>query len=113
MNSDGHQRTLPGTVIEQAIAWGKYAPAIHRWESLTRPAPAPTEPNRNGRPRLAAAFPEWMMGLPAGWVTDVPDLSRAEQLKAIGNGVCPPQAVAAIRELLELRRLTIQQEVAA
>ncbi|MGZ9830249.1 hypothetical protein ACXYTP_25375, partial [Tsukamurella ocularis] len=72
-----------------------------------RPAPAPTEPNRNRRPRLAAAFPEWMMGLPAGWVTDVPDLSRAEQLKAIGNGVCPPQAVAAIRELLELRRLTM------
>ena len=89
------------------VSWGKYAPAIHRWEALTRPAPAPTEPNRNGRPRLAAAFPEWMMGLPAGWVTDVPDLSRAEQLKAIGNGVCPPQAVAAIRELLELRRLTM------
>ena len=82
--------------------WGKYAPAIRRWESLTRPAPAPTEPNRNGRPRLNARFAEWMMGLADGHVTDVPDLSRADQLKAIGNGVCPPQAVAALHQLLAM-----------
>ena len=82
--------------------WGKYAPAIRRWENLTRPAPAPTEPNRNGRPRLNAAFAEWMMGLPAGWVTSVPGISRADQLKAIGNGVCPPQCFAAVRILLEM-----------
>jgi DNA (cytosine-5)-methyltransferase 1 len=41
-----------------------------------------------------------MMGLPAGWVTDVPDLSRTEQLKALGNGVVPQQAAAALRHLL-------------
>ena len=37
------------------------------------------------------------MGLPAGWVTS-PDigLSRADQLKAIGNGVVPQQAAAAL-----------------
>jgi hypothetical protein len=29
------------------------------------------------------------MGLPAGWVTDVPGLGRNEQLKALGNGVVP------------------------
>lgn len=42
-----------------------------------------------------------MMGLPAGWVTDVPGLSRNDQLHAIGNGVMPQQGAAAIRLLLE------------
>jgi DNA (cytosine-5)-methyltransferase 1 len=41
-----------------------------------------------------------MMGLPAGWVTDVPDLSRNDQLKALGNGVLPQQAAAAVRFML-------------
>lgn len=40
------------------------------------------------------------MGLPAGWVTDVPDLGRNEQLKALGNGVVPQQAAEALRLLL-------------
>ena len=35
------------------------------------------------------------MGLPAGWVTDVPGLTRAEELKALGNGVVPQQASVA------------------
>jgi len=83
-------------------AWGKYAPAIARWENLTRPPPSPTEPNRNGKPRLSASFSEWLMGWPEGWVTN-PEigLSRAAQLKVIGNGVVPQQAVAALRKLLE------------
>ena len=42
-----------------------------------------------------------MMGLPDGWVTDVPGLSRNDQLNAIGNGVMPQQGAAAIRLLLE------------
>ena len=41
-----------------------------------------------------------MMGLPDGWVTDVPDLTRNEQLKALGNGVVPAQAAAALVHLL-------------
>lgn len=40
------------------------------------------------------------MGLPAGWVTDVPGLSRSAQLKALGNGVVPQQAALALRLLL-------------
>ena len=81
--------------------WGKYAPAIARWEALTRPAPAPTEPNRNGKPRLNPAFSEWMMGWPAGWVTDpVIGISRNDQLRIVGNGVCSQQAAAALRYLL-------------
>ena len=82
--------------------WGKYAPAIARWEQLTRPAPNPTEPNRNGNPRLNPAFSEWMMGWPAGWVTDVPGISRNDQLRIIGNGVVVMQAVSAFQWLLNL-----------
>jgi len=41
-----------------------------------------------------------MMGLPEGWVTDVPGLTRAQQLRALGNGVVPQQAAAALRLLL-------------
>lgn len=40
------------------------------------------------------------MGLPVGWVTDVPGLTRNEALKALGNGVVPQQAAAALRLLL-------------
>ena len=84
-----------------ATAWGKYEPAIRRWEQLTRPAPAPTEPNKNGNPRLSAAFSEWLMGWPDGWVTyPAIGISRNDQLRIVGNGVCPQQAAAALRFLL-------------
>jgi DNA (cytosine-5)-methyltransferase 1 len=47
-----------------------------------------------------------MMGLPRGWVTAVPGLSRTQQLKALGNGVVPQQAAAALRMLLARSRST-------
>jgi len=99
----GHTRQLVDEVLSDSSRWGKYAPAIARWEAVTRPAPAPTEPNRNGNPRLAPAFAEWMMGWPAGWVTD-PEIgiNRASQLRIIGNGVVPQQACAALRQLLQV-----------
>lgn len=81
--------------------WGPYEPAIRRWEHVTgREAPRPTEPGRTGE-RLSPRFVEFLMGLPAGWVTDVPGLSRNAQLKALGNGVVPAQAEMALRLLLE------------
>jgi DNA (cytosine-5)-methyltransferase 1 len=40
------------------------------------------------------------MGLPAGWVTDVPGLSRNQQLHALGNGCVPQQVALALRLLL-------------
>lgn len=43
------------------------------------------------------------MGLPDGWVTDVPGIHRNAQLKAIGNGVVPQQALLALR-LLDARQ---------
>lgn len=70
-----------------------FGPAIRRWEHVTgRPAPCPTEPGTRGNRRLSPVFTEWLMGLPAGWVTDVPDVPRKEQLKILGNGVVPQQA---------------------
>lgn len=81
--------------------WGSYGPAIRRWEHiLGRPGPAPTEPGRNAEPRLSPAFVEWLMGLPEGWVTGVPGISRNSQLKALGNGVIPQQAAYALSLLL-------------
>ena len=88
--------------VEPQTRWGRYEEAIRRWEViLGRPAPEPTEPGKNGNPRLNPELPEWMMGLPEGWVTGVPELSRHNQLKAIGNGCVPQQAAAALRLLLE------------
>jgi DNA (cytosine-5)-methyltransferase 1 len=82
--------------------FGQYAPAIARWESTTGlPAPSPTEPTgRGGAHRLSPRFTEWMMGLPAGWITDVPDVTRNEALKLCGNGVVQQQAFAAICDAL-------------
>lgn len=78
------------------VDWGVYEPAIRRWEQITgRPAPAPTEPGKTGQ-RLSPRFVEWMMGAPDGWVTNVPDLSRNAQLKALGNGVVTLQAIYAL-----------------
>lgn len=88
--------------------WGKYAPAIRRWESVIgRPAPALTVLTKGGKPKLSPRFVEWLMGLPAGWVVDVPGLTRNQQLHALGNGVCPQQAAFAIRMLLT--RLALQE----
>lgn len=91
--------TLTDT-IRKPQDWGQYAGAIARWESLTRPAPAPTELGPKGSPRLSARFSEWMMGLPDGWITNVPGITRNEALKAAGNGVVPQQADAALRLML-------------
>lgn len=83
------------------VEWGEYTAAISRWSSvLGRPAPYPTEPGRTGRPRLAAVFVEWLMGLPQGWVTGVAGVSRTAQLRALGNGVIPAQAATAVTLLL-------------
>lgn len=82
------------------VQWGDYEPAIHRWEALTRPAPAPTDT----KGRLSPRFVEWMMGLPDGWVCDVPDTNRTAQLKMLGNGIVPQQAAAAWHQLAHIER---------
>lgn len=77
------------------MSWGEYEPAVRLWESITRPAPAPTLPDgKNGNHRLNAEFTSWMMGYSAGWVTDI--LTRNPAIKACGNGVVPQQAFVAL-----------------
>jgi DNA (cytosine-5)-methyltransferase 1 len=49
--------------------------------------------------RLTPVFTEWMMGLPDGWVTCTPGLTKNAMAKALGNGVVRQQAVAALRLL--------------
>lgn len=99
----GYANVRETVVNEVDESWGKFAPAIKRWEQVTgREAPSPTKPDgKEGQHRLSAEFTEWMMGLPDGWVTS-PDigLTRNEALKACGNGVVPQQAVLAFRSLL-------------
>lgn len=75
---------LPAAVQPQRF--GKYAAAVARHEAAYGlSAPDPTEPGRNGRPRLSPEFPEWMQGLPRGHLTDV--VGRPAALKLAGNGV--------------------------
>lgn len=85
-------------------SFGPYAAAITRWEQVTgRAAPPATTPSRRpgGTPQLSARFVEWMMGLPDGHVTG-PDLnlSRAHQLRLLGNGVVLQQAALAVNTLI-------------
>lgn len=84
--------------------WGDYGQAIERWQRIHGGAPAPVEQRENGKYRLNAGFAEWMMGLEPGHVTGVPGVTRNEQLKAIGNGVQPQQAIAALEDMLNARK---------
>lgn len=100
---------------ELHLRWGINADAIARWALIHGEPPPIIVDHIAGyaheailghrfpdiRPGINPAFVEWMMGLPEGWVTETPGLGRPDQLKCIGNGVCPPQGAAAIRHLLE------------
>lgn len=115
-------------VAAEPGCWGDYAPAVARWEHITdQPTPPPTEPGVLNRSRvrqcahetgmdgwaataairaglwgarLSPRFSEWLMGLPPGWVTATPGVSRSGALTAIGNGQVPQCAAAALRALL-------------
>lgn len=80
--------------------WGRYEPSIRRWETISgTAAPFPAQRARGGRFRLNEAFTEWVMGV-GGWVTDVPGLPYYARIRALGNGVVPRQAAAALRLLV-------------
>lgn len=83
--------------------WSDYRPAIDRWAAVVgRRPPRPMVKGRLGGRSISARFIEWHMGLPEGWVTDVQGLNREQQITALGNGVVPQQAAAAICELLSV-----------
>ena len=80
--------------------WGRYADAIARWEHIIgRSAPAPALLNYADGPRPAPRFVEWLMSLPTGWVTNTDQLTQNQQITALGNGVLPLQACAALRSV--------------
>ena len=95
----GDERLLKGIAAESA--WGPYAEAIARWGAIHGPAPAPTKTGKKGGRKLNPEFASWMMGAPAGWITDVPGLTDTQATHAIGNGVVPHQCAAALRILLD------------
>ncbi len=55
----------------------------------------------DGKHQLSPVFVEWMMGLDEGHVTGIDGVSRANQLKMLGNGVVPQQAYEALRRMKE------------
>jgi DNA (cytosine-5)-methyltransferase 1 len=71
----------------------RYREAVERWERVLERAAPPGLVDG----RLNVRFVEWMMGLPAGHVTD--HVSRRHALQMLGNGVVPQQAAAAFRAL--------------
>lgn len=96
------------TACSTLDGWGPYEPAIRRWETVTgRPAPQPTEPNKNGRPRLTAEFDEWIMGVPEGWITGLDSIPYGAKMKMCGNGVVPQQALLALHILFDDQDLTM------
>jgi DNA (cytosine-5)-methyltransferase 1 len=96
----GHN-AVPRRLGTTAISsWGPYQAAIRRWELVVgRLAPLAVERGTRGQARLSPAFSEWLMGLPAGFVTDL-GLPYGAQHRAIGNGVVPQQAEAALMQLV-------------
>jgi DNA (cytosine-5)-methyltransferase 1 len=86
----------PGAVA--ASRFGDYATAVCRHEALLGgPAPKPTEPGTKGKPRLTAAFPEWMCAFPVGWITD--HVGRSAAIRIAGNSVVWPAAAYAYSTL--------------
>lgn len=86
---------------EMRLRWGDSAPAILTWAILTGHTPPPIVGDRHDyRAETTTEFIEWLMGLPPGWVTGVPRLTRNQQLKALGNGVVPQAAATALQDLL-------------
>jgi DNA (cytosine-5)-methyltransferase 1 len=93
-----------GDIRDLTQRWGRFAPAIARWEHITgRPAPAAGVLHHTGVPKPNPAMIEWLMGLEPGWVTNsAHGLTLPQQLTALGNGVMPAQAEAALRHLRTL-----------
>jgi DNA (cytosine-5)-methyltransferase 1 len=98
---------LPGVAVRLDERWNSselgvdYGPAVRRWASIVgRPAPSPVAPDARGNLRVSPAAYEWLMGWPAGWITDVPGIPRPELLRIAGNGVVPQQTIAGHRYLM-------------
>jgi DNA (cytosine-5)-methyltransferase 1 len=105
---------VPNLSDLRTVDWSKIEPRELWTHIVAAPSPPTTRAPRRGERRRAAAletrlspaFVEHLMGLPPGWVTNLP-LPRTAQLRALGNGVVPQQAAYAVSLLLaDLATLT-------
>jgi DNA (cytosine-5)-methyltransferase 1 len=88
-----HTRTAWSQPLPR-VAGSRYGAALREWSSIVgRTYPTPVKQGRSN-----PAFLEWMMGLPAGWVTGH-GLTPSQELKMLGNGVVPQQAALALHLL--------------
>tara|TARA_R110002074_G_scaffold39995_1_gene107226 strand:- start:339 stop:1316 length:978 start_codon:yes stop_codon:yes gene_type:complete len=84
------------TETRRLSSFGAYEPAVRRWEqTLGRTAPVPVDERG-----INNSFVEWMMGLPENHVCNQ-GLTRTAELKMLGNGVVPQQALLALALLNE------------
>jgi len=93
---------LPSAAYRSAdtFDFAEFQPVIDRWAGVVGRRPTyPVLTGAHGAPVNSPRFVEWMMGLPEGWVTDIPALSVADMLQLLGNGVVPQQAALAITKL--------------
>jgi len=103
---DGTDREIDGcSDTDDSYADNEYKPYDGKMQGLGRRFTSRCEMYMQTPPdaldqtdKLNAEFVEYMMGLPKGWVTGI-GLTRAQQLKMLGNGVVPQQAEYAL-ELL-------------
>ena len=80
---------------------GQRAYATRVWVDQQGYAPrALTHPSDKLYPDPAGEFYEWAMGLPEGWITDVPGVTNDEVIRMAGNGVVPQQATLALELLI-------------
>ena len=103
--SSGYEKTQSSSEVITSDSGSEYIPSVGNVQRLGRRFTTRREMHLQTVPnaldqtgKLNAAFVEYMMGLPSGWVTNI-DISRAQQLKILGNGVVPQQAEYAL-ELL-------------
>ena len=88
-NGNGHGKSL-AIETRRATFADTYGYALGYWSALMgRTYPKPT----------SAAFEEWLMGLPAGWITAIPGVTEQQAHKLAGNGVVPQQAALALSGL--------------
>lgn len=88
-NGNGHGKSL-AIETRRATFADTYGYALGYWSALMgRTYPKPT----------SAAFEEWLMGLPAGWITAIPGVTEQQAHKLAGNGVVPQQAAMALSGL--------------
>ena len=84
------------TETRRLSSFGPYDVAITRWEEILGRT-APVSVDERG---INNSFVEWMMGLPENHVCNQ-GLSRTAELKMLGNGVVPQQALQALALLNE------------